>query len=137
MVKAVIIEDNVECVKYLNKILEKFPQIKIVGEPATCIKDSIELINTKKPAMVFLSLGLNDGTNRDGFIALNMAEYRDYHVIIFTAQILEENYKESYKSAFYGTRSVRYIPKLSDDGVLKDAIKYCCSKLSTSRHKDT
>ncbi|MCL2313286.1 MAG: hypothetical protein FWC41_12585 [Firmicutes bacterium] len=139
MIRAIIIEDSQACVEHLRRAIRNFPKIKILGKPAENIDAAVKLINIEKPNLVFLDLGLRDGGTRDGLIALNKAKYKNFHVIIFTGGSIEECYKEAFryeKTAFCNTISVQYIWKNSDfESELKEAIKYCCSNLSSSEDK--
>jgi len=139
MIRAIIIEDNQASVKILRKAIKNFPQIKIIGNPAACIDDAVKLINTEKPNLVFLDLKLDDGGDRDGLIALNKAEYKNFHVIIFAGGSFEKCCNEAFryeKTAFSNTLSIQYICKNSDyENEMRDAIEYYCSNLSSSGDK--
>lgn len=77
---AIIIEDERLARLTLKKDLEKFPEIKILGE-ATGIATAIPLIERTRPNLIFLDVQLNDGT---GFDLLNQVEYSG-KVIFVTA----------------------------------------------------
>jgi len=53
--KAVIVDDERLARKELSKLLEAFPEIKIIGE-CTNGKEAIEFINDKKPDLVFMDI---------------------------------------------------------------------------------
>lgn len=90
MVQAIIIEDEIHAFNHLHNIIIKnySNQINIIGT-ADSVKSGIELIETKKPELVFLDIQINGGT---GFDILDYFNKETNFEIIFTTGLLD--YKE-------------------------------------------
>ncbi len=78
MIKVVIVEDNFVALNVLKKmIFNYFSDIEIVGE-ATNVEDSIKLLKTINPDLVFLDIELPDG---NAFNILDSIENYNFKVI--------------------------------------------------------
>ncbi len=73
-----IVEDEKESLDYLKDIInDNCLNVKIVGDAST-VKDAVERINDLKPELIFMDIGLPDGT---GFDILRKLEYKDFLLI--------------------------------------------------------
>jgi two-component system LytT family response regulator len=79
---ALVVEDEYKVREVFINLLQTFcPEIEIVGE-AENIYEAYQLIQNKKPAVVFLDIEMNGG---NGFDLLNMFEEVDFEVIFVTS----------------------------------------------------
>lgn len=77
-----IVEDENESLEYLKSIIgNTCDNYKIVGEAET-VKKAVEDINNTKPELVFMDIGLPDGT---GFDVLKRLDYKNFWLIFVTA----------------------------------------------------
>jgi two-component system LytT family response regulator len=76
--RALVIDDERLARVTLNDMLANFPEIEVVGE-AESVEDSIVLINSLHPDVLFLDIQLTDGT---GFDLLNRVHFEQS--VIFT-----------------------------------------------------
>jgi two-component system LytT family response regulator len=82
MISAIIIEDNIEAQKYLSHIIqEHFPNIAILGYAAS-VQQSIQLIHTCDPELVFMDIELTDGLS---FEIFDTIKDPSFEVIFITA----------------------------------------------------
>lgn len=82
MIKAILIEDEVNARSSLRKMLNLIePSIKIVGETGY-VNEAIQLINNNKPQLVFIDIQLEDGT---GFDILKQLNHLSFKIIFTTA----------------------------------------------------
>ena len=80
--KVVIIDDEENCrILLAHKINKYCKEATIVGE-ASSVKTGINLINEKKPDLIFLDIQMNDGT---GFDLLNKIKEIKFKIIFTTA----------------------------------------------------
>ncbi|WP_299336033.1 LytTR family DNA-binding domain-containing protein [uncultured Psychroserpens sp.] len=81
-INTIIIEDNIESQEYLTSILQsQFSNIDIIGYADNVI-DSISIINTEKPELIFMDIELIDGYSFEIFKHL---KHHDFEVIFVTA----------------------------------------------------
>lgn len=82
MIKAIIVDDEINNSNYLNSLLQNnLPTVEICGIAAN-VKDAIQLILEKKPNIVFLDIELQTAS---GFDLLNQLSNIDFSVIFTTA----------------------------------------------------
>lgn len=82
MITAVIVDDEEKGRFVLNKTIENnIPNIKVVGH-AKDVCSAIDIIEQKKPQLVFLDINLPDGT---GFDIIKKSKYNNFEVIFITA----------------------------------------------------
>ena len=82
MYTAVIIDDLENSRITLRHDLEKYcPNIKVIGE-AESVSSGVEILEKKKPEVVFLDIQMDDGT---GFDILEKIEKFDFQIIFTTA----------------------------------------------------
>lgn len=118
MIRAIIIDDELDAINYLRSIIKEFcPKVEIVGTANTIYNGFIE-IKLKEPDLVFLDIELTDGT---GFDLLKKFDDRNFRVIFCTA------HNDQALRAFRFS-AVDYLLKPVDIIELKDAIE----KLSSS-----
>ncbi|MGG5208062.1 LytR/AlgR family response regulator transcription factor [Chryseobacterium sp. MIQD13] len=86
MINAVIIDDDANLREGMKEMLKLYaPEIVLLGE-AESVKSGIELIENKKPEIVFLDILMNDGTGFDILEQLNERQGQiSAHVIFITA----------------------------------------------------
>ncbi len=113
MIKAIIIEDEInarEALKKMIKIID--PTIEIVGETGF-VNKGIQLLKSEKPALVFLDIELEDGS---GFDILKEIENIDFKIIFTTA------YNQYAVNAFKYS-AIDYLLKPIDPLELQEATK--------------
>ena len=82
MMNVVIIDDESHARQSIRVILEsQFKNINILGEAGNVV-DAVELINSKKPDLLFLDINLEDGS---GFDILKKLSYKQFKIIFITA----------------------------------------------------
>jgi two-component system LytT family response regulator len=83
MVKAILIDDEADARFLMHKNLKTYfeNEIKIVGEAVGC-NAGIELIQSKKPDLVFLDIQMPDGS---GFEVLSKFKNPDFETVFVTA----------------------------------------------------
>ncbi|RYG22225.1 MAG: response regulator transcription factor [Chitinophagaceae bacterium] len=86
MIKAVIIDDDVNLREVLNGLLELYaPDINVIGE-ADSVKTGVDLVNKLNPQVVFLDIQMNDGTGFDMLERLSEINGKvTSHVVFITA----------------------------------------------------
>jgi len=70
ILQAVLVDDEEYCRQDLSELLSKMSEVRIVGE-ASSAKEARQVINAKRPDVVFLDMNLTDG---DGFRVLTEVE---------------------------------------------------------------
>jgi len=122
MIKALIIDDELDAINYLRSIIREFcPGIEIVGTANTIYNGFIE-IKLKEPDLVFLDIELTDGT---GFDLLKKFDDRKFRVIFCTAH--NNQALQAFKFS-----AVDYLLKPVDIIELKDAIEKVANALPTN-----
>jgi len=82
MVRAVIVDDEIGALRGMELLLEHCcPEVQVVGT-AQNIQDARDLINTKRPNLLFLDVEL---THTTGFDLLKITGQKDFVVIFVTA----------------------------------------------------
>ncbi len=82
MIRAVIIDDEPDAVKFIESILAEYcPQVEVAGA-AHSARDGVKLINETQPDLVFLDVQMPHGT---GFDLLSSFEEKTFDVIFITA----------------------------------------------------
>jgi len=111
--KAVIIDDEVQSVKSISYILREYcKNIEVIGTANSAL-EAINLIDKKKPELVFLDIELSDGT---GFDVLERLENRNFSVIFITAF-------DEYAIKAFKYSAVDYILKPIDIDELQKAVE--------------
>ncbi|HEX2609213.1 MAG TPA: LytTR family DNA-binding domain-containing protein, partial [Flavisolibacter sp.] len=81
-IKIVVVDDEFQSRNLLVKLIRHYHEdIEIVGEAAT-IAEAIQIIESKKPSLIFLDIAL---TNETGFDLLDQFSSIDFEVIFTTA----------------------------------------------------
>ena len=81
-IKTVIVEDEERSQATLIKLLKDHcPAVKVIGV-ASNVAEAVQIIDEKKPQMVFLDIALPDG---DGFNVLEGVDFDEFEVIFVTA----------------------------------------------------
>lgn len=113
MVKAVIVDDEVNSRETLRGMLRIYcPEILVVAE-AEGVKSALQCVEQLKPDLVFLDIKMPDGS---GFDFLQKASPIDFRVIFVTAY-------EEYAIKAFKFNAVDYITKPVDADELQDAVK--------------
>lgn len=82
MIRTVLIDDEVDSIRVLKRLLENYcPQIDIIGQ-ADGVQSGLKLIQTSKPDLVFLDIEMTRG---NAFDLLNQLQPIDFQVIFVTA----------------------------------------------------
>ncbi|MCE3226326.1 MAG: response regulator transcription factor [Bacteroidetes bacterium] len=112
MIKAIIVDDDKSCINTLEKLLSKYcPHVLILGT-ANTIAEAIDLIERKKPELIFLDVELN---GEFGFDLLKHPSAIDLNVIFTTAH-------EKYALKAIKSSCLEYLLKPVDHNELKAAI---------------
>ena len=112
MIEAVIIDDESNWRMILRMLLEKFPNVKILGE-ADSVSTGVELIDRVSPTLVFLDVQLH---NEDGFDLLRKVKNKNFGVIFTTAY-------DEYAINAFKVEALDYLRKPIDPVELEEAIK--------------
>jgi DNA-binding LytR/AlgR family response regulator len=110
-IKAVAVEDNIQSLKKLKSLLENFDHIEVIGE-ARNGRTAIDVINTKKPDLIFLDIQLPE---IDGFEVLKGIRHHPY--VIFTTA------HDQYAIKAFEANAVDYILKPIGKDRLKIAVE--------------
>lgn len=82
MLKVVIVDDELDAVKFIESIISEYCQnIEVLGY-AQSARDGVQLINEKEPDLVFLDVEMPHGS---GFDLLSHFPEKDFDVIFITA----------------------------------------------------
>jgi two-component system, LytTR family, response regulator len=112
MIEAVIIDDESNWRMILRMLLEKYPNIKILGE-ADSVASGVELIDRTSPNLVFLDVQMHD---EDGFALLKKVKNKNFNVIFTTAF-------DEYAINAFKVEALDYLRKPVDAVELEQAIK--------------
>lgn len=107
-----LIDDERLARNELRRLLESFPQIKVIGE-ATNGEDAIEKINDLKPELIFLDIQM---PGKNGFEVLSALEDHIPEVIFTTAY-------DEYALKAFEFRAADYLLKPIDPVRLAEAVK--------------
>ncbi|NQY05451.1 MAG: response regulator transcription factor [Flavobacteriaceae bacterium] len=80
VIKAIIVDDQLQAVKYLKRVLQEVEGIEVIAE-AINAKSAVKLINQYKPDLVFLDIEMPDG---DGFSVLEEFDIINFEVVFVT-----------------------------------------------------
>ena len=123
MIKTIIIEDEINVRKALIKMLQVIePSVKIIGETGY-VNEALDLITTKKPALVFIDIELEDGT---GFDLLKQLENIDFKIIFTTAY-------DQYAINAFKFSAIDYLLKPIDPTELQNAVKRAISTIKNEK----
>ncbi|WP_320054261.1 response regulator transcription factor [uncultured Acetobacteroides sp.] len=122
MIKALILDDEVNCIDTLSLILErKFgTEIRVVAK-CTSIPQAMECMELYNPQVVFLDVEMPSGTGFD--FLLNIGKH-NFHVVFITAH-------ESYALKAIKFNAIDYILKPINLNELEAAVKKIMQKLRT------
>jgi two-component system, LytTR family, response regulator len=82
MIHAVIIDDEIPGIKYLEVLIERFEKDVKVVATATDPEEGVRLIDNYRPDIVFLDICM---PGLDGFELLQQLQFRDFHLVFTTA----------------------------------------------------
>jgi two-component system, LytTR family, response regulator len=126
-IAAIVIDDDIDSRDILcSYIKENCPEIAIAGEAAT-VKETLALLATVKPDLLFLDIELPDGTAFD--LLENISE-KDFEVIFITAF-------DQYAVRAFKMAAIDYLLKPIANTVLEDAVIRVVSRIQEkhfSRH---
>lgn len=118
MQTVVIIDDEFDARRILRKYVERyFPHLTIAGE-AENVHDGVQLIQEKKPTLVFLDIKMGDGT---GFDLIDQLVGRVPKIIFTTAF-------DEYALKAFRYHALDYILKPIDPEILVDAVNQVLDK---------
>ncbi|HJX72021.1 MAG TPA: response regulator [Bacteroidales bacterium] len=119
MLNAIIIDDEPDSVKNLEKIIHEYcPNVNVIAK-ANSVGDALIEIENKHPGLVLLDIELQDGT---GFDVLEKSRHRNFEVIFITAF-------NQYAIRAFKHSATDYILKPVDITELREAI----TRVSTNR----
>ena len=122
MIKALILDDEVNCIDTLSLILEKKfgNEIRVVAK-CTSIPQAIECMELYNPQVVFLDVEMPSGTGFD--FLLNFGKH-NFHVVFITAH-------ESYALKAIKFNAIDYILKPINLNELEAAVKKIMQRISS------
>jgi Response regulator of the LytR/AlgR family len=122
MIKALILDDEINCIDTLSIILERkyATEIKVVAK-CTSVAQAIECMELYNPQVVFLDVEMPNGTGFD--FLLNM-EKHNFHVVFITAH-------ESYALKAIKFNAIDYILKPINIIELDIAVKKIMQRISS------
>lgn len=123
--RTLIIDDERLARKELNSLLEKFPEIEVIGECANA-DEAREAIHKEKPDLIFLDIQM---PGESGFDLLETLEYQP-KVIFVTAF-------DTYAIRAFEVNALDYILKPIEDDRLASAIKKVQSETEDSENAET
>jgi two-component system LytT family response regulator len=122
---AVIIDDEDSFLSYFELLLKtEYPDIVVMGT-AKNVKSAIEIINSKKPQLVFLDVNMPDGM---GFDVLDQVTHKNFEVIFTTSYTM-------YAIRAFEVAALHYLVKPITSEKLQEAIKRYSSKNENSNFK--
>ena len=123
MIRAVLVDDEINMRENLNYLLKNFTkEIKVIGE-AGGVDEAIKVIETEKPDLVFLDIEM---PNKNGFQLLKAYDKIPFQVIFVTAY-------DSYAIKAFQVAALDYLLKPIDVGLLQKSIIKVQEQLA---HKD-
>ncbi len=127
VIKALIIEDELRGRKALKNLLARFcANVEIVGEAIT-VKQSIELIESTKPDLVFLDIEL---PHQNGFALLEHFPNPDFSIIFTTAY-------DDYAIQAFRISAVDYLLKPIDFRLLQKAVEKVRNKVNNLQRSES
>lgn len=128
MIKAVLIDDDLNLRKGMKALIEKYASgIQVVGE-AEGLTDAINVINSKMPQVVFLDIQLSEGTGFD--ILKKLAELHgniSFQVVFITAY-------EQYAIKAFRFSALDFLLKPVDPEELQNVVEKI--KMTLQRNQD-
>ncbi|SRR5258706_7260056 len=122
MIKTLIVDDEFQGRNFLEKVIVKlFPDLTIIGQAAT-IGEAIEVVQHKKPQLVFLDVMLN---NENGFDLLEQLNEINFEIIFITAH-------NEFAIKAFKFNALDYLLKPIDLDELEKAIDKAKKKLQSS-----
>ncbi len=127
MIKAVIIDDEIDARNALQILLKEFctETIELIGEAGN-VKAGIKLLEARQPDLLFLDINMPDGT---GFELLDSIHNKKFETIFITA------YNDFALKAFRYS-ATDYLLKPIDPDELNEAIKKALDHLNTKRESN-
>ena len=120
MFRTILIDDEVDSIKILQRLLQKYcPQICVIGT-ADGVQTGTELIRNERPDLVFLDIEMTRG---NAFDLLNQLQPVNFHVIFVTAF---DNH--AIRAIRYS--AVDYLLKPVNIGELRAAVEKLAGKLA-------
>lgn len=122
MIRSIIVDDEVNNIETLKKMLDVYiPSVELVGE-ATNIKDAKKIIEEKEPHLIFLDVEMSGG---NGFELLESLNKVNFNIVFTTAH------------AAYAIKAIKYaamdyLLKPINLGELKVAVEKCAN--NETRH---
>ena len=119
----VIIDDEISNLNLLKHFIVNFvPNLKIIGE-AINVEEGIEIINEKKPEILFLDIQLNE---KNAFDLLNKVDIGEFEIVFVTAF-------EDYALKAFKYNAIDYVlkPIIIDD--LKLAVSKCIRRIDEKK----
>lgn len=111
-IKAIVIEDDLQARKYLSTlVVNSFPNIEIIAESAS-VKESIILLNSTQPDLVFMDIELEDGLSFEIF----------EHLHSYTFEVIFITSFEDYVAKAFEHYAFNYIQKPLDPIILTKVI---------------
>jgi two-component system LytT family response regulator len=112
MIKAIIVDDDKSCINTLEKLIDKFcSDVALVGF-ANTISEAVELVNNKRPDLIFLDVELN---GEMGFDLLKQIPTENIQIIFTTAH-------EKYAFRAIKSSALEYLLKPVDHTELVNAV---------------
>jgi two-component system, LytTR family, response regulator len=120
MIKAVIIDDEIDARNALQILLKEFcyETIDLIGE-AGSVKEGLQLLKVRQPDLLFLDINMRDGS---GFDLLDSIENKNFETIFITA------YNDFALRAFR-YNAIDYLLKPIDPEELNEAIKKALNRV--------
>ena len=113
MLKTILIDDEIDAIKYMEKLLEKYiPEIQVIGTAQT-VDEGVRIIEEMKPELVFLDIEIPP---KSGFDLLESVKERNFAVIFITAY-------DQYAIRAIKYSALDYLLKPVDIEDLKKAVK--------------
>lgn len=123
-IKAMIVEDDEVNARVLEKMLQRYPDIEIVGKAASR-KQALSILNEQTPDVIFLDILLSDGS---GFDILPHVD--DKISVIFTTSHV------SYAVQAFEIKAADYLLKPFSHERLAEAIRRMGERDSTRQTED-
>jgi two-component system LytT family response regulator len=122
MLRAVVVDDELDAVKFIESIISEYcPNLEVVGT-AHSAREGVKLINEQKPDLVFLDVEMPHGS---GFDLLSYFPKKNFDVIFITAF-------NHYAIKAIKFSAVDYILKPININEFIEAVK----KVESTRHQD-
>lgn len=121
---AIVIDDEYLSRQVISNMVTSYKsRIEIIGE-ADSVSSGIELVESKKPDLVFLDIEMKDGT---GFDVLKKINYKNFNIIFTTAH-------DNYAIQAFQYSAINYLLKPISRHDLYFAITQAAEKISLTEH---